>query len=288
MLRHLTIRDFVIVDRLELEFSTGFGALTGETGAGKSILLDAISLVLGERGDAGVVREGTQRAEVAAEFSLDGLVELADWLEESDLAGEEGVLLLRRVIDEIPDPVLIKDQQGNYLLGNRAVARLYDTTPDQLVGRDDGYFGVPAEIAEGFRQSVQAIMASGQTTVVIENSRDANTGEIRQFRSTKAPFRDADGRMQILVIAHDITDITQAQAELEQHRPHLQELVTARTAELAEAGRATLTLRQQAWRNSPGQEPQLLAEGTIRIGWVDSRTLKPGRIPATILKALQP
>ncbi len=75
---------------------------------------------------------------------------------------------------------------------------------------------------------------------------------------------------------------------LKYHRPaQLDDLLTV-TAELAEAGRATLTLRQQAWLNSPGQEPQLLAEGTIRIGWVDSRTLKPGRIPATILKALQP
>ena len=99
MLLSLTISDFVLVDRLELDFHAGFSVLTGETGAGKSILLDALSLVLGERADAGVVREGTQRAEVAAEFSLDGLPELAAWLEENDLTGEEGVLLLRRVIE---------------------------------------------------------------------------------------------------------------------------------------------------------------------------------------------
>ena len=186
-----------------------------------------------------------QKIEVPAQFKNSVL----GWLEQmrqrlrkletermrAESAVRQSESFLRRVIDEIPDPVLIKDQQGNYLLGNRAVARLYDTTPDNLVGKDDADFGVPAEIAEGFRQSVQAIMASGQTTVVIENSRDAKTGEIRQFRSTKAPFRDADGRMQILVIAHDITDITQAQAELEQHRHHLQELVTERTHELASA-----------------------------------------------------
>jgi len=99
MILSLTLTDFVLVDRLELDFHAGFSVLTGETGAGKSILLDALSLVLGERAEAGVVREGTQRAEVAAEFSLEGLSELAAWLEESDLAGEEGVLLLRRVID---------------------------------------------------------------------------------------------------------------------------------------------------------------------------------------------
>ena len=61
MLRSLTIRDFVIVDRLELEFSGGFGVLTGETGAGKSILLDALGLVLGGRGEAGMVRSGRDR-----------------------------------------------------------------------------------------------------------------------------------------------------------------------------------------------------------------------------------
>ena len=83
-----------------------------------------------------------------------------------------------------------------------------------------------------------------------------------------------------------------SETSLKYHRPaQLDDLLTV-TAELAQAGRATLTLRQQAWRQisdeQSGPAPQLLAEGTIRIGWVDSSTLKPGRIPATILKALQP
>ena len=68
MLKYLSIRDFVIVSTLELEFSPGFTALTGETGAGKSILIDALSLALGERGDAGMVRSGCERAEVSAEI----------------------------------------------------------------------------------------------------------------------------------------------------------------------------------------------------------------------------
>jgi DNA repair protein RecN (Recombination protein N) len=70
MLRRLTIRDFVIVDRLELEFLPGFGTLTGETGAGKSILLDALGLALGDRGDAATVRLGKDRADIVAEFDL--------------------------------------------------------------------------------------------------------------------------------------------------------------------------------------------------------------------------
>ena len=103
MLRSLSIRDFVIVDRLELEFSAGFTVLTGETGAGKSILIDALTMVLGERAEAIVVRNGAERAEVSAEFEADGPNEggraLAGWLKENDLAGDNGALLLRRVIE---------------------------------------------------------------------------------------------------------------------------------------------------------------------------------------------
>ena len=95
-LRHLSLRDFVIVDQLELDFSAGFTALTGETGAGKSILLDALQLALGARADAIAVREGASRCEIAAEF--DTPASLAAWLEE---AGFEAAptLLLRRTVD---------------------------------------------------------------------------------------------------------------------------------------------------------------------------------------------
>src|SRR5512136_2422949 len=99
MLRALSIRDFVIVDRLDLEFERGFTVLTGETGAGKSILIDALSLVLGERSDAGLVREGCARAEINAEFDIKVLPDLARWLEVNDLADEPDVCLLRRVLE---------------------------------------------------------------------------------------------------------------------------------------------------------------------------------------------
>ena len=98
MLRHLTIKDFVIVDRLDLEFSAGFGALTGETGAGKSILIDALALALGERADAGVVRSGCDKADVAASFDIAALPEVSAWLAANDFDGE-GELMLRRVVD---------------------------------------------------------------------------------------------------------------------------------------------------------------------------------------------
>jgi len=96
MLRHLSLRDFVIVPALELDFEAGFAVLTGETGAGKSILIDALQLALGGRGDAGVVREGAAKADICAEF--DTPQALRPWLEDAGFEAEDG-LLLRRVID---------------------------------------------------------------------------------------------------------------------------------------------------------------------------------------------
>ncbi|HDR8966551.1 TPA: DNA repair protein RecN [Burkholderia vietnamiensis] len=96
MLRHLSIRDFVIVAALDLEFDGGFTVFSGETGAGKSILIDALALALGERADASVVRAGCGRADITAEFTPHDRV--ARWLDEHAFDAEDTVML-RRVID---------------------------------------------------------------------------------------------------------------------------------------------------------------------------------------------
>ncbi|RQS67936.1 DNA repair protein RecN [Burkholderia sp. Bp8963] len=96
MLRHLSIRDFVIVAALDLEFDSGFTVFSGETGAGKSILIDALALALGERADASVVRAGCSRADITAEFTPHDRV--ARWLDEHAFDTED-VVMLRRVID---------------------------------------------------------------------------------------------------------------------------------------------------------------------------------------------
>jgi DNA repair protein RecN (Recombination protein N) len=99
MLRALGIRDFVIVERVELETGAGFTVLTGETGAGKSILVDAIELLVGGRGDASVVREGAEKAELSCEFELKNKKILEQYLADNGLEGDPGSLLLRRTID---------------------------------------------------------------------------------------------------------------------------------------------------------------------------------------------
>ncbi len=99
MLRALEVRDFVIIEDASLEFGAGFGVLTGETGAGKSILVDAIELLVGGRGDAAFVRTGAERAELSAEFDLSKNKPLAEWIDENDLQGDPEQLILRRTID---------------------------------------------------------------------------------------------------------------------------------------------------------------------------------------------
>src|SRR5688500_1147188 len=98
MLRSLDVKDFVIVESAGIELGRGFSVLSGETGAGKSILVDAIELLVGGRGDAALVREGAERAELSAEFEFDDKG-FSAWLEEAGLAGDPGTALLRRTID---------------------------------------------------------------------------------------------------------------------------------------------------------------------------------------------
>jgi len=99
MLRALGIRDFVIVERVELETGAGFTVLTGETGAGKSILVDAIELLVGGRADAALVREGAERAELSAEFDFAGNRPLQQFIGEAGLEGDPDAVILRRTID---------------------------------------------------------------------------------------------------------------------------------------------------------------------------------------------
>lgn len=122
-LKRIVLRDFVIVQSLDLDWQTGFTVLTGETGAGKSIMLDALQLVLGARADAQVVREGCLQADICAEF--DCPPHLHEWLEESGFAQEQD-LLLRRVIDSL-------GRSRAWINGSPATATQLRHLGDQLI-----------------------------------------------------------------------------------------------------------------------------------------------------------
>jgi DNA repair protein RecN (Recombination protein N) len=122
-LKRIALRDFVIVRELELDLSCGFSVLTGETGAGKSILIDALQLALGARADAGVVREGAARADISAEFELPA--SLVPWLEQAGFESQDALLLRRS-----------SDSQGKsraWINGGPATATQLRELGDQLV-----------------------------------------------------------------------------------------------------------------------------------------------------------
>jgi len=153
-LRRIALRDFVIVQALDLDLHAGFTVLTGETGAGKSILIDALQLLLGARADTGVIREGAARTDICAEFDT-GPAALAAWLDEAGFPQDDPLLLRRTVdlqgksrawINGIPATATQMRALGEHLLdihGQHAWQSL--TRPDAVRGLLDAYAGVQAQ-----------------------------------------------------------------------------------------------------------------------------------------------
>ena len=99
MLTHLLIKNFAVVEELELDLRAGMTVFTGETGAGKSILIDSLGLVLGDRADSGIIRSGCDRTEICANFSVSEQGEVADILRLQDIELDDNEVLIRRVIN---------------------------------------------------------------------------------------------------------------------------------------------------------------------------------------------
>jgi DNA repair protein RecN (Recombination protein N) len=164
MLRLLSIRNFAVIEALEVEFDRGFTVLTGETGAGKSILLDALSLLLGGRFEARQLRPGSERAEIAAEFDIAATPALSAWLVEQDF-GAAGPLLLRRTLDaQGRSRAWINGGPATLAQLENAGARLVDLhgqhaheslgrpdTQRQLVDAFGGFAALAREVASAWR-----------------------------------------------------------------------------------------------------------------------------------------
>ena len=192
-LTHITLRDFVIVHELELDLSKGFSVLTGETGAGKSILIDALQLALGARAESGVVREGASRCEVCAEFEPTPAI--AAWLEEAGFEASAD-LLLRRTVDTTgksrawingsPATATQLRELGEQLLdihGQHAWQSL--TRPDAVRGLLDAYAGIdtrPLKAAwQSWRQAQQSLADAQQAQSTLANERERLAWQIGEL-----------------------------------------------------------------------------------------------------------
>jgi DNA repair protein RecN (Recombination protein N) len=192
-LKHITLRDFVIVHELSLDLSRGFSALTGETGAGKSILIDALQLALGSRAEASVVREGASRCEICAEFEASPAT--VTWLQDAGFVSEEA-LLLRRTVDSSgksrgwingsPATATQLRELGELLLdihGQHAWQSL--TRPDAVRGLLDAYAGAdarPVKAAwQAWRHAQDALLVARQAQSTLANERERMVWQIGEL-----------------------------------------------------------------------------------------------------------
>lgn len=161
MLNQLTIRDFAIVETLELELNNGMTVVSGETGAGKSIMLDALGLTLGNRAESGAVRHGADKTDISASFALETIPEASTWLNENDLEND-GECILRRVITKEgrsrcyingrPTPAAMVKELGQHLIaihGQHEHQRLLKKDYHRTLLDE---FGTQTKLAEQVRQ----------------------------------------------------------------------------------------------------------------------------------------
>lgn len=228
MLKRIALRDFVIVRELDLELDSGFGVLTGETGAGKSILIDAVQLALGARAEAGVVREGAARADISAEF--DAPASLAPWLEEAGFAQEDS-LLLRRSIDA-------QGKSRAWINGSPATAtqlrelgeRLIDihgqhawqslTRPDAVRSLLDAYAQVNTQTLQplwaSWREAQKALAQARDAQDSLQRERERlawQIGEVYKLAPGADEWEDLNAGHTRLAHARDLLDAAQQAVE---------------------------------------------------------------------------
>ena len=316
-LQRISLRDFVIVRQLELEVAHGFGVLSGETGAGKSILVDALQLVLGARGDANVVREGAPRAEISAEFQTHASV--VQWLQDNGFDADEQ-LLLRRSIDA-------QGKSRAWINGSAATAAQLRDIGDQLVdihgqhawqsltrpsavrGLLDAYAGVDSQslqaVWDAWRSAQQTLAHAKQAQNQLQQERERLAWQISEVDKL-APRADEWDELntQHSRLSNVQTLMEAAQTALEHlsgedagatlslaHaqqallaqsdiEPEFQTLSDQLAASLAQAEDAAHSL--QTWLRRADLDPQGLAELDARLGLWVSLARRYKRTPAEL------
>ncbi|MBC7378005.1 MAG: AAA family ATPase, partial [Burkholderiaceae bacterium] len=321
-LKRITLRDFVIVRELELDLSSGFSVLTGETGAGKSILIDALQLALGARADALAVREGAARADISAEF--DAPTSLAAWLEEAGFDSGDSLLLRRTVdaqgksrgwINGSPATASQLKEVGEQLVdihGQHAWQSL--TRPDQVRALLDAYAGVNVSPLGGLwqqwrlAQKTLADARAAQDSLQRERERLAwQIGEVaklapgaNEWEGLNASHTRLSNAQALLDAAQaaiasledddagGLTGLVRAHAALqgqEHVEPEFRALAEVLASSLAQAEDAAHSLH--AWLRKAELDPERLAELDQRMSlWVSlSRRYKrtPAELPALLV-----
>lgn len=228
-LRRITLRDFVIVQELELELQSGFTVLTGETGAGKSILIDAIQLILGFRSDAGVVREGATKADLCGEFDCPD--HLQHWLEEAGF-DNDGTLLLRRTVDTqgksrgwingTPATAAQLRTLGEGLLdihGQHAWQSL--TKPDSVRSLLDAFAGADAAEASlrwaQWRSDQKALQEARQAQATLQQERERlqwQINEVDKLSPSEGEWEELDAQHKRLSNAQALLDGAQQAVQI--------------------------------------------------------------------------
>jgi DNA repair protein RecN (Recombination protein N) len=316
-LKRIALRDFVIVRELELDLADGFSVLTGETGAGKSILIDALQLALGARAEATVVREGAARADISAEFDLPPA--LAPWLQEAGFESEEGLLLRRSIDAQGKSRAWINGSPATATQLRELADQLVDihgqhawqslTRPDAVRQLLDGYAGVniqPLQQAWQRWRSAQKTLTearAAQDSLQRERERLAwqigevdklapGAGEWDELNANHTRLANAQSLLEAAQGALDTLEgeeggaarnLAQAQAALqaqEHVEPAFKDLVQVLASSLAQAEDAAHSLH--AYLRKTELDPQRLAELDERMSLWMSLARRYKRTPAEL------
>jgi DNA repair protein RecN (Recombination protein N) len=316
-LKRIALRDFVIVRELELDLSCGFSVLTGETGAGKSILIDALQLALGSRAESGVVREGAARADISAEF--DTPASLAPWLEEAGFDTAD-TLLLRRTVDSqgksrawvngSPATAAQLRELGEQLVdihGQHAWQSL--TRPESVRDLLDGYAGTSTaalgQLWQQWRQAQKALAdaRNAQDTLQRERERLAwQIGEVDKLAPGADEWDDLNTSHNRLANAQSLIEAAQGAVDLldgddggalkglaqslallqaqERVAPEFAAMAEVLASSLAQAEDTLHSLH--AWQRKADLDPQRLAALDERLSLWVSLARRYKRTPADL------